>query len=186
MNDFFSFLKSKSFIINCFSAIVVIVILTILTLETLKVYTNHGELVQVPNLTGMSIIEAKERSELLNLTFKINDTADYNPDYPKFSIITQNPEFGTNVKQNRTIRVKINAGGYKLVSVPDIIQNTIRNARVKLKSIGLKIEKVNYIDQLGKDMVYYIKYKQSLINPGEKIPKNSAIELICGNGLITQ
>jgi hypothetical protein len=34
-------------------------------------------------------------------------------------------------------------------------------------------------------MVYYIKYKGKSIKPGDKLPKTSKIELICGNGRLT-
>ena len=53
-----------------------------------------------------------------------------------------------------------------------------------LKAVGLDVQRVTYIDELGKDMVYYIKYKGKNINPGQKLPKTSKIELVCGNGTI--
>ena len=53
-----------------------------------------------------------------------------------------------------------------------------------LRAVGLDVQGVTYIDELGKDMVYYIKHKGQNINPGDKLPKTSKVELICGNGTI--
>ena len=70
------------------------------------------------------------------------------------------------------------------VSVPDIVQVTQRNAASMLRAVGLEVERVTYIDELGKDMVYNMKYKGKYIKPGDKLPKTSKVELICGNGTI--
>jgi hypothetical protein len=51
-----------------------------------------------------------------------------------------------------------------------------------LKAVGLEVERVTYINELGKDMVYYIRYNGKNIQPGDRVPKTSGIELVCGNG----
>jgi hypothetical protein len=53
-----------------------------------------------------------------------------------------------------------------------------------LRAVGLDVERVTYIDELGKDMVYRIKFRGKYISPGDRLPKTSKIELICGNGTI--
>jgi beta-lactam-binding protein with PASTA domain len=110
------------------------------------------------------------------------DSADFNPDYPRFSVIEQNPKAGNKVKENRKIYVTVNPSGYKKVTVPNIIQVTQRNAASMLKAVGLEVGRVSYIDELGKDMVYYIRHNGKTIKPGDRLPKTSKIELVCGNG----
>ena len=90
------------------------------------------------------------------------------------------------MKDNRKIYFTVNPSGYKEVSVPDIDEAkvTLRNARSMLRAVGLDVQRVTYIDEIGKDMVYYLKYKGKRIKPGEKLPKTSKIELFCGNGEI--
>ena len=68
--------------------------------------------------------------------------------------------------------------------MPDIIQVTRRNAESMLRAVGLDVERVTYKDELGKDMVYNMKHKGKYIKPGDRLPKTSKIELICGNGTI--
>ncbi|MBQ4916179.1 PASTA domain-containing protein [Maribacter sp. MMG018] len=185
MRNFLSFLKSKTFLIQLGLAFVVLLLLVFFTMRWLNSTTNHGEFVEVPDFSKLSVMEMRQSVEKTGLRYEVVDSANYNPDYPKFSIIEQNPSAGTKVKTNRKIYFTVNPSGYKKVTVPNIIQVTKRNASSMLKAVGLDVQRVTYIDQLGKDMVYYIKYKGKDIKPGDKLPKTSKIELICGNGNIT-
>ena len=184
MKNFLNFLRSKTFLIQLGLAIVAVVVLVILTMQWLKGTTNHGEFVEVPDFSKMSVSEMRKAVEEAGLRYQVLDSSNYNPDYPRFSILDQNPPAGNKVKANRKIYFTVNPSGYKKVSVPDIIQVTQRNATSMLRAVGLEVERVTYIDELGKDMVYNIKFKGKYIKPGDKLPKTSKIELICGNGTI--
>ncbi|RIV47139.1 MULTISPECIES: PASTA domain-containing protein [Flagellimonas] len=184
MKNFLNFLKSKTFLIQLGLAVVAVVVLVILTMQWLKGTTNHGEFVEVPDFSKMSVSEMRKAVEEAGLRYQVLDSSNYNPDYPRFSILDQNPPAGNKVKANRKIYFTVNPSGYKKVSVPDIIQVTQRNATSMLRAVGLEVERVTYIDELGKDMVYNIKFKGKYIKPGDKLPKTSKIELICGNGTI--
>ncbi|WP_298480743.1 PASTA domain-containing protein [uncultured Maribacter sp.] len=185
MRNLFSFLKSKTFLIQIGLAIVVLVVLIFVMLRWLNSSTNHGEFVEVPDFAKMSVMDMRKSVEEAGLRYEVLDSANYNPDYPRFSIIDQNPQAGNKVKENRKIYFTVNPSGYKKVSVPKIIQVTQRNATSMLRAVGLDVQRVTYIDELGKDMVYTIKYKGKMIKPGDRLPKTSKIELVCGNGNIT-
>ncbi|MEM9144289.1 MAG: PASTA domain-containing protein, partial [Bacteroidota bacterium] len=166
--------------------LLVTVALVILVLRWLGSTTNHGEFVIVPDFSKMSVMEMRKAVQEAGLRYKVLDSANYDPTYPRFSILEQNPPAGNKVKENRKIYFTVNPSGYKKVTVPKIIQVTQRNASSMLRAVGLDVERVSYIDQLGKDMVYYIKHKGKDIKPGDKLPKTSKIELICGNGTIPE
>ena len=184
MGNFFNFLRSRSFLIQLGLALVATVVLVLLALRWLNSSTNHGEFVEVPDFAKMSVMDMRKAVEDAGLRYEVLDSANYNPDYPRFSIIEQDPKAGSKVKEDRKIYFTVNPSGYKKVTVPKIIQVTQRNASSMLKAVGLDVQRVTYIDELGKDMVYYIKYKGKNINPGQKLPKTSKIELVCGNGTI--
>lgn len=184
MRNFFRFLTSKIFLIQLGLALLVAVLLILLALGWLNNSTNHGEFVEVPDFHKMSVPEMRKAVEEANLRYEVLDSTNYNPDYPRFSIIEQDPLAGKEVKENRKIYFTVNPSGYKKVTVPNIIQVTQRNATSMLRAVGLQVQRTTYIDQLGKDMVYYIKYKGKQIKPGDKLPKTSKIELVCGNGTI--
>ncbi|WP_321828070.1 PASTA domain-containing protein [Maribacter dokdonensis] len=186
MRNFFNFLKSKTFLIQLGLAVLVLIITIFLVLRYLNSTTNHGEFVEVPDFSKKSVMEMRKSIEEAGLRYEVLDSANYNPDYPRFSIIEQNPMAGSKVKENRKVYFTVNPSGYKKVTVPQIIQVTKRNASSMLKAVGLDVQRVTYIDELGKDMVYRIKFKGKDIKPGDKLPKTSKIELICGNGSITE
>nr|WP_299074611.1 PASTA domain-containing protein [uncultured Allomuricauda sp.] len=184
MKHFLSFLKSKVFLIQLGLALVAVVVLCFLTLQWLKKTTNHGEFVEVPDFSKMSVMEMRETVENVGLRYQVLDSSNYNPEYPRFSILEQDPAAGNKVKANRKIYFTVNPSGYKKVTVPNIIQVTQRNATSMLRAVGLDVQRVTYIDELGKNMVYRMKYKGKFLKPGDKLPKTSKIELVCGNGTI--
>lgn len=184
MKNFLNFLKSKTFLIQLGLAVLAILVLVFISLQWLKSTTNHGEFVEVPDFSKMSVSEMRKAVEDAGLRYQVLDSSEYNPDYPRFSILDQNPPAGNKVKSNRKIYFTVNPSGYKKVSVPDIIQVTQRNAASMLRAVGLDVERVTYIDELGKDMVYNMKHKGKYLKPGDRLPKTSKIELICGNGTI--
>jgi len=185
MGNFFNFLRSRSFLIQLGLALVVSIVLVLLALRWLNSSTHHGEFVEVPDFAKISVMDMRKAVEDAGLRYEVLDSANYNPDYPRFSIIEQDPKAGSKVKEDRKIYFTVNPSGYKKVTIPNIIQVTQRNASSMLKAVGLDVQRVTYIDELGKDMVYRIKYKGKYINPGDKLPKTSKIELVCGNGSIT-
>lgn len=185
MKHFLSFLKSKIFLIQIGLALVTVVLFCFLVLQWLKGSTNHGEFVEVPDFSKMSVMEMRKSVENSGLRYQVLDSSNYNPNYPRFSILDQDPPAGNKVKSNRKIYFTVNPSGYKEVTVPDIIQVTQRNAASMLRAVGLDVQRVTYIDELGRDMVYRMKHKGKYLKPGDKLPKTSKIELICGNGTIT-
>jgi beta-lactam-binding protein with PASTA domain len=176
------FLLSKVFLKQLGLAVVVIVAIVIILLQWLKFSTNHGDFIIVPDLSKKTVSEVSQMLEDYKLRFEVSDSTNFNPKYPRFSVIQQNPAAGTKVKENRKIYLTMNPSGFRSVTVPKVIQVTRRNAESMLKAVGLEVEKVTYIDELGKDMVYYVKYQGKNIAPGVQLTKTSKVELVCGNG----
>ncbi len=184
MRDFFDFLRSKSFFIQLALALVAVVLVCFLVLQWLKSTTNHGDYVEVPDFSKMSVQDMRKVAEDAGLRYEVLDSTNFNPEFPRFSILEQDPIAGAKVKDNRKIYFTVNPSGYKKVTVPNIIQVTQRNASSMLRAVGLDVQRITYVDELGKDMVYQMKYKGKYVKPGDKLPKTSKVELICGNGTI--
>jgi len=184
MKNFLSFLKSRTFFIQIGLALLAIIILIFIVLRWLSSSTNHGEFVVVPDFAKMSVPEMRKAIEDADLRYVVLDSANFNPDYPRFSIIEQDPVAGNKVKEGRKIYFTVNPSGYKKVTIPNVIQVTQRNATSMLRAVGLDVQRVTYIDQIGKNMVYYVKYKGKRITEGQKLPKTSKVELVCGNGRV--
>lgn len=176
------FLTSKVFLKQLAIAIVAIIVLCFLVLFWLKSYTNHGEFVEVPLLKGktLDIVEIELNDNDLEMV--VQDSANYNPKYPKYSVIDQQPDGGSLVKENRKIYLTLNPSGYKKVAVPNIVRRTIRQAKPTLEALGFTIGNITYVNDIGKDEVIQIKHKGSSIKEGTMLEKTSKIDLVLGNG----
>jgi len=178
-----SFLKSKVFFKQLAIAIVASIVLVFFIMKWLNFSTNHGDFETVPDLTGKSIDVAKIELEENNLVMKIQDSANFNPKYPRYSVIEQDPKPNAQVKENRKIYITLNPSGYRKIEVPNsIIGKTFRQAKPTLEALGFTIGKTTYIDYIGKDELRVMKYKGNRIKPGTKLPKTSVIDVVLGNG----
>ena len=117
-----------------------------------------------------------------NLVMEIQDSANFNPKYPKFSVIEQYPLAGTQVKEDRKIYVTLNPSGFRKVEVPNIVGRTFRQAKPTLESLGFEIGNKTYKDDIGKDEVLAVSFKGQPIKSGTKLPITSKIDVVLGNG----
>ena len=81
------FLSSKTFLMQLGLAIIAITVLSFLVLRWLSYTTNHGDFETVPNLKGKSIGVAQIELDENNLVMQIQDSANFNPKYPKFLLL---------------------------------------------------------------------------------------------------
>lgn len=181
--SFFSFLKSKSFFLQIFIAVIGLLAIVFGLQFWLAETTNHDQKIQVPNLEKMTLSEVEEKLNELDLSYKIIDSASYNPTYPKRSVIEQTPEAGDFVKEKRKIYLTLNPSKYRDVTIPDLNGRTKRQATSQLISIGFHVDTVyTYVRDIGKDVVRGLKNKGTKLEAGEKLPLHSKIELILGDG----
>ena len=176
------FLTNKTFFKQLLLAVVAIVVLVFFAMKWLKYTTNHGDFETVPELKGKSVDVAKINLNDNNLVMQVQDSANYNPNYPKFSVIEQNPEAGAKVKENRKIYLTLNPSGYRKVLVPNLKERTYRQAKPTLQALGFKIGKITYLDNIAKNQVLDVRFEGKSIKSGTKLPKTSKIDLVLGNG----
>ena len=184
--NFLKFLLSKYFLKELIRSLIFIIVLLFGLYIYLNLTTNHNNYIKVPDLKGISFVNAVRILNEKNLSFIVIDSALYNPNYPKFSIVDQLPNSSTEVKKNRKIYLTLNPSNYGKVSIPNIIQITQRSANSALLASGLEIGEVTYENNIGKDMVLQIFFNGTEIKIGDMVPKKSKIDLILGNGLIKE
>lgn len=176
------FLTSKVFLKQILLAGAAVIVLSFILLKWLSVYTNHGEFETVPDLTGKSLSVAQMTLKENHLNMKVQDSANYNPDYPKYSVIEQEPPAGSKVKDDRKIYLTINPSGYRQIRVPDLTERTLRQAQPTLEALGFKVGKLIYKDNIAKDMVLQMMHDGETLKEGDKLPKTAVIDLVLGNG----
>ena len=180
--DLFKFIYSKIFLIQVVIAIAMLAIISYIALQWLESTTNHHQRIVVPSLSKKTLDEVVKILEEKNLRYEVQDSASFNPDYPRFSVIEQNPAAGSEVKENRKIYVTLNPSGYRKIEVPDVVQRTRRQAEPRLIALGFKIGSVTYKPNIARDMVLELRHNGKRLKSGTKLMKTSTIDLVLGDG----
>jgi beta-lactam-binding protein with PASTA domain len=168
---------------QAFAALAIIAVLAYLFMHWLTFTTDHGHEITVPNLAKLTEEQVEDKLDELDLDYVVLDSVDYNSDYPKYSVVEQDPLPGAKVKEGRKVYIKINPSAFSAVRIPDLLYKTYREAVLTLKALGLEEGTVTYIPNLGKDMVLEMRYKGRNLKIGERVLKSSKIDIVLGDGL---
>lgn len=179
---FFKFLLSKTFFKQLAITVVVVAVLFWLILKTLGIYTSHGESVDVPNLTGINYNNVDKIEGADQFEFLVIDSV-FDDHFQKGAIVLQDPPPGSAVKQGRKVYVTVVATQPEMVFAPNLVDLSLRQALNELKASGLKLEKLEYVENFAKNAVLAQRFEGDTIRPGTEIQKGSAIELVLGKGL---
>ena len=176
------YLTSRVFFVQAFLALLIIAVLGYLMIHWLTFTTDHGNEITVPDLSKLTEEQVEEKLDELDLDYVLLDSVDYRNEYPKYSVVQQDPLPGAKVKVGRKVYIKINSSGFSSVKIPDLIEKTYREAVPTLRALGLEEGTITYIPNLGKDMVLEMRCKGLNINAGDKVLKGSKIDLVLGDG----
>lgn len=180
MSKFVAYLKTKSFRNTIISSIVAIVVVVLIAFYSLGYYTRHGSGIPVPKVTNMQIDKAliilKEEG------FGVSIDSVYVLDQSPGTVIEQDPDIGTNVKEGRVIYLKIVKNQAPPVALPDIIDAPYISAEATLSNYGLKIGDTTYKSDIARNHVLEVKFAGQPIQAGTKLPKGSKIDLVLGDG----
>lgn len=179
------YLTSRVFFAQILAAMAIIAAISYLFFHWITFTTHHGEEITVPDLSKLTAEQAEEKLSAIDLDYIILDTVDFRPDFPKLSIVEQEPKAGAKVKEGRKIYIKINASKYTMVSVPDLVEKTYRQAVPTLEAVGLAEGTISYRPYLGKDMVLEMRMNGKKLKAGDKVLKSSKIDLVLGDGKVT-
>ncbi|MFT4698611.1 MAG: hypothetical protein ACI9SJ_001762 [Flavobacteriaceae bacterium] len=179
---FIKYLFTRAFLKQLAMAVGVLILLMIIVLWWLRMSTNHNQQIEVPDLAKLSLNAVEEKLDELDLRFIILDSANYNPEYPKYSVIEQIPKAGKFVKEDRKIYLTLNPNGYKELKIPEVVGRTRRQAEPTLVAMGFKIGKVTYRRYIAIDEVLELRHKGKKLEKGALLPKTSVIDLVLGDG----
>ena len=163
-------------------ALIVLVILGFAFMFWLSSSTNHDERIAVPDLSKMSLSLVKQELDNANLNYIVIDSSNYNPDYPTYSVIEQNPAAGKFVKENRKIYLVLNPSGYREIAIPALVGRTQRQVEPTLLALGFKVGRIDLRDHISEDEVLELRHKGTTLKEGDRLRKMSVIDLVVGNG----
>lgn len=172
-------------------ALVVFGVIVGLTFFLLKSYTDHGTMVSVPDVSTLSLEEAKQALEDAGLRHELQDMV-YMPERELGTIVGQNPmpnyidpvdgaEKERKVKLNRKVYLTINRDAPPLVEMPDLVEkHSRRSAEMILDMIGIEVEEIKFERSRFENLVMKQLYKGKELKPGTKLPKGESIVLVIG------
>lgn len=182
LKDIFQFIKSKTFFIHLAIYLVVVILLFFIVTKWLNSTTRHGESIKVPDFKDLKLAELDNFIADKNVKYEVIDSI-YDPKTPKGIVVKQEPEAGSDVKENRTIFLYVTSILPPSIQMPKLVDRSLRQATAMIESYDLKVGKIEYkADQCANCVLeQYAKGKK--VEPGELIEKGTKINLIVGKGL---
>ena len=183
--NLFRFILSQDFLKHLIIAAVAIIVIISSAFIILDIYTNHGESLPVPDLKKLSVEEAQKVAEKHDLQVEVTDSV-FQDNWPKATVVKQNPEPGFHVKKERSIFLTMNATNAEKVKMPNVVGVSHRHAKAILNNSGLRVGKYIHVPDIAVNNVLKQKYKGEEIEPGSMIPKDTEITLVLGKRVSNQ
>ncbi len=156
-----------------------------LTNWVLKIYTQHGESLQISDFVGMDVSDAVEKAESKQFSVQIIDSV-FVPGKKPHTVISQNPIALSRVKVNRTIYLTITKSVADLITLPNLAggNDDLNQFQKKLGLLGINTRIIDRVfdDKLAentiKDVIYNGEKITDLLQGGYKAARGSTIDLI--------
>lgn len=174
------FFKTKTFKVNAFVVLGITIILIISGMIFLRVYTHHGESVEIPNLKGKTSNEAADILARKDLRFEIRDSV-YSLETPPGTVLDQFPKPGMKVKGKRIIYITLCAVNRELIPMPQLTDISYRQATNLIESAGLVAGNIEYKVSEFPNLVLEQKVNGRIVPVGEMVSKGSVVDLVLGS-----
>ncbi|MDU2574603.1 MAG: Stk1 family PASTA domain-containing Ser/Thr kinase [Finegoldia magna] len=138
---------------------------------------NKQDLVLVPALTGLTENEALNKAKANNLIAVVSEYKTESNVEPG-KVLEQDPESSTEVKKGTIIKLVVSKGEEQ-VSVPNLSNMTIENAKIQLSKLGLEIGEIT---KENSDNFEAGKIMQQHPDAGTSINKDSKVDVVISLG----
>ena len=176
------FIFSKTFLVNLAIASVLGVAAIVGLYYWLDAYTEHGETVATPDFTGVPINDIEAFADTTDVEWIIVDSL-YTDELPKGTVAEQEPVPGYQVKRGRRIYLTVNAILPKQVTIPNVRNLSLRQAKAVLESVGLKLGELQYKPDIAKNAVLDQLINEEPTTGGQLAVMGTVIDLVLGDGL---
>lgn len=164
---------------NLIGAAVFFTVLVVLATVLLGIFTRHGKVIEVPDMTNISVAEAQKIAADAGVRIEVVDSV-YVRRMAKGAVYRQNPKAGASVKSGRRVMLTINAVNAKKVSMPNLVGYSMRQAKAELSSKGLNLGKLIYVEDIATNYVLKQQYRGRDISQGSEVESGSNIDLVVG------
>ena len=174
------FFKTKTFKYNALAVVGITIFLIVLNMFALRIYTDHGDSIEIPDLRGKTTEEVSDILSNIDLRFQIRDSV-YSRETAPGTVLDHFPKAGQRVKENRTIFITLCAVSQEKIPMPQLTDISYRQAVNIIESSGLIAGKVEYKPSEFPNLVLEQKSGGNEIRVGEMIAKGSVIDLVLGS-----
>lgn len=174
------FFRDKWFYISLVIIILLIIIAFEVVFDRLDRFTRHGDEMIVPDLVGMNYDEAQEKyGDIFH--FQLVDSV-YVRNFPEGAVYQQNPKSGLKMKKGRNMYIVRTTVSPEIVKMPNLKNLSLRQAMVKLNSVGLKVDNLVFVDYFARNAVVGQLVDGKTVAPNDDVTKGTAVTLEVGLG----
>lgn len=179
--NFIQFITTRRFLKHLALSILLFIVIAWITLTILKFYTRHDQVAVTPNYIGLTMDQVNSLETSNDFELVIVDSI---YDYTKKpgSIISQDPLPQTKVKPGRAIYLSLVSFMPEQVSMPELVDLSLRRAKALLQTYGLKLGSVRIVPDMAENAVLKVLVNGRFVKPGTPIHKGSVIDLVIGSG----
>lgn len=182
--NIFKFLISKSFLIHLALVIAASIVTVLVVFKWMGSYTNHGESITLNDLTGLSLTQTIGILEDKKLTYEVIDTNTFDPNLPKYSIISQNPLPLDKVKEGRTVYLYVSTNEAPMIEIPFLAGKASQEAgMMKLRNAKFKIGEIFFKPSDSEGDILALMIDSVEVKKGQQAPEGTVIQLVVGGGL---
>lgn len=169
--------KSKKFMWILLPIVLAALVFVAIIFGKKYINKNKQDLVLVPALTGLTETEALNKAKANNLIAVVSEYKTESNVEPG-KVLEQDPESSTEVKKGTIIKLVVSKGEEQ-VSVPNLSNMTIENAKIQLNKLGLEIGEIT---KENSDNFEAGKIMQQHPDSGTSISKDSKVDVVISLG----
>ncbi len=181
-SGFIGFVKNHPILFNFVLIVLTACGLVWAALVYIDRWTEHGIYMEVPDVKGLSYDQAKVAISLAGMSCELSDSL-YEASSKPGTVLEQSPKAKAKVKSTRTVYLTVNAFTPKMVTMPKLVDVSLRQAETALTGLGIKNIKVEYVPSEYKDLVLKAKFNGVELRYGSRIPVSATVTLEVGEGL---
>ena len=172
-------MKNNWIIKNVAGAVAFVAGLLIIASLGLRLGTQHGKEIEVPDFTNMTFEEAVPVAKAAGLKVAVTDSV-YQRGMRRHAVYNQTPKPGEMVKHGRKIELTTNSRQAKKIAMPSLVGLSTQQAKTELATKGLVLGRLIYVRDIATNNVIKQQYRGKDIKPGSLIYAGSSVNLVVG------
>jgi len=179
--NFIQFITTRRFLKQLAYSFLLFIGIVWITLTVLKAYTRHDQVAVTPNYVGLMMDQVNNLESSKDFELIVVDSI-YDYTRKPGSVISQDPLPETKVKPGRAIYLSLVSYMPEKVSMPELVDLSLRRAKALLQTYDLKLGNVSVIADIAENAVLKVTVNGRIVKPGTPILKGSVVDLVIGSG----